>query len=99
MGWRVVQERAGLVPLCLLTLLAVDVHEMGVLIAVAAVVQGQRLSADGLAGGGEPLFPFFWRRGFVVGGQQVVPALGAAAALGLEPSQGGRGDGGGYAPS
>src|SRR6266581_1777643 len=67
LGWRVVQERAGLVPLCLLALLAVDVHEMVVLIVVAAVVQGQRLSADGLAGGGEPLCPFFWGLWFVIG--------------------------------
>ncbi len=53
--------------------MAVDVYEMVVLIAGSAV-QGQRLSAQGLAGGGEPQLPFLWGLRFVVGVQQVVPA-------------------------
>jgi hypothetical protein len=46
--------------------MAVDVYEMVVLIAGSAV-QGQRLSAQGLAGGGEPQRPFLWGLRFVVG--------------------------------
>ena len=76
---------------CLLGLMAsmaVDVYEMVVLIAGSAV-QGQRLSAQGLAGGGEPQLPFLWGLRFVVGVQQVVPAEWAASALGLQEAQGG----------
>jgi len=68
--------------------MAVDVYEMVVLIAGSAV-QGQRLSAQGLAGGGEPQLPFLWGLRFVVGVQQVVPAEWAASALGLQEAQGG----------
>jgi hypothetical protein len=64
--------------------MAVGVYEMVVLIAGSAIVHGQRLSAEGLAGGGEPLCPFLWRLWFAVGVQQVFPALGAATALCLE---------------
>ena len=58
----------------LLASMAVGVYEMAVLIVVAATVRGQRLSAQSLAGGGEPLLPFVGRLWFMVGVQQVVPA-------------------------
>ncbi len=67
--------------------MAVGVYEMVVLIVVAAAVGSQRLSTQGLAGGGEPLFPFVGGLWFVIGVQQVVPAQWATAVLGLEQPQ------------
>ena len=46
-----------------------------------------RVLADGLAGGREPLLPLGWGLGFAVGVQQQTPAERAAAVLGSQEPQ------------
>ena len=40
------------------------------------------------AGGHEPLFPFRWGLGFIIGAEQLVPADGAAIPLGCKQLEG-----------